>query len=93
LCDTNCDRLQIVKSIVDAGCKVVVTGGKVGELYLHYANKFGLMIVRIPTKFDLRRLCKSIGATPLPRLVRRLLTTCTFLAELFVLFLLTTYCL
>jgi T-complex protein 1 subunit theta len=57
-----------VKSIVEAGCKVVATGGKVGELYLHYANKFGLMIVRVPTKFDLRRLCKSIGATPLPRL-------------------------
>jgi len=59
---------QQVKSIVDAGCKVVVTGGKVGELYLHYANKFGLMVVRVASKFDLRRLCKSIGATALPRL-------------------------
>ena len=58
-----------MKSVVNAGCKVVVTGGKVGELYLHYANKFGLMVVRLPSKFDVRRLCKSIGATALPRIV------------------------
>jgi T-complex protein 1 subunit theta len=59
---------QQVKAIVDAGCKVAVTGGKVGELYLHYANKFGLMVVRVPSKFDVRRLCKAIGATALPRM-------------------------
>lgn len=60
---------QQVKAIVESGCKVAVTGGKVGELYLHYCNKYGLMIVRVPSKFDIRRLCKSIGATALPRLV------------------------
>jgi len=59
---------QQIKSMVDAGCKVIVSGGKVGELYLHFANKFGLMVVRVASKFDLRRLCKSIGATALPRL-------------------------
>jgi len=65
---------QQVKAIAETGCKVVVTGGKVGEMYLHYANKYRLMVVRLLSKFDLRRLCKSIGATPLPRLVRILLT-------------------
>jgi len=60
---------QQVKAIAETDCKVVVTGGKVGEMYLHYANKYRLMVVRLLTKFDLRRLCKSIGATPLPRLV------------------------
>lgn len=64
---------QQVKAIAETGCKVVVTGGKVGEMYLHYANKYRLMVVRLLTKFDLRRLCKSIGATPLPRLVNILL--------------------
>jgi len=61
--------VQQVKAIAETGCKVVVTGGKVGEMYLHYANKYRLMVVRLLTKFDLRRLCKSIGATALPRLV------------------------
>jgi T-complex protein 1 subunit theta len=59
---------QQLKAIADTGCKVIVSGGKVGELALHYANKFNLMIVRLMSKFDLRRLCKAIGATPLPRL-------------------------
>jgi len=57
-----------VKSILATGCKVIVTGGKVGELYLHYCNKYSLMVVRLLSKFDVRRLCKSIGATALPRL-------------------------
>ena len=63
-----------MKAIADTGCKVIVTGGKVGEMYLHYANKYRLMVVRLLTKFDLRRLCKSIGATPLPRLVSVIIT-------------------
>jgi T-complex protein 1 subunit theta len=57
-----------VKAIAATGCKVIVTGGKVGELYLHYCNKYSLMVVRLLSKFDIRRLCKSIGATALPRL-------------------------
>ena len=48
---------------------MIVTGGKVGDLALHYANKYQLMIVRLLSKWDLRRLCKSIGATPLPKIV------------------------
>ena len=58
--------------MIESGCKVIVTGGKVGELHRHFANKYGLMIVRVASKFDLRRLCKSISATALPRLVRRI---------------------
>ncbi|ELU09284.1 hypothetical protein CAPTEDRAFT_170370 [Capitella teleta] len=57
-----------IKSIADSGCSVIVAGGKVGELYLHYCNQYKLMVVRLMSKFDLRRLCKAIGATPLPRI-------------------------
>lgn len=57
-----------MRAIADAGVKVVVSGGKVGELALHYANKFGLMVVRLSSKFDVRRLCQATGATALPRL-------------------------
>ena len=73
-----------MKAIAETGCKVVVTGGKVGEMYLHYANKYRLMVVRLLTKFDLRRLCKSIGASPLPRLVSMLLLTLLFICLPFV---------
>ncbi|XP_022687930.1 T-complex protein 1 subunit theta-like [Varroa jacobsoni] len=57
-----------VKAISDTGCKVVVTGGKVGELALHYLNKYDLMVVRLPSKFDVRRVCKIVNATPLPKM-------------------------
>lgn len=35
-----------VKSIADSGANVVVTGGKVADMALHYANKYKLMVVR-----------------------------------------------
>jgi len=51
-----------VKALADAGVSVVVAGGKFGDLYLHFLNKHGIMGVRIMSKFDLRRLCRSLGA-------------------------------
>uniref|UniRef100_A0A672HMH0 T-complex protein 1 subunit theta n=1 Tax=Salarias fasciatus TaxID=181472 RepID=A0A672HMH0_SALFA len=57
-----------VKAIKEAGANVVVTGGKVADMALHYANKYKLMVVRLNSKFDLRRLCKTVGAVALPRM-------------------------
>uniref|UniRef100_A0A9L0JBG5 T-complex protein 1 subunit theta n=1 Tax=Equus asinus TaxID=9793 RepID=A0A9L0JBG5_EQUAS len=57
-----------VKAIADSGANVIVTGGKVADMALHYANKYNIMLVRLNSKWDLRRLCKTVGATALPRL-------------------------
>uniref|UniRef100_A0A3Q3FHQ9 T-complex protein 1 subunit theta n=1 Tax=Labrus bergylta TaxID=56723 RepID=A0A3Q3FHQ9_9LABR len=57
-----------VKAIKAAGANVVVTGGKVADMALHYANKYQLMVVRLNSKWDLRRLCKTVGAVALPRM-------------------------
>uniref|UniRef100_A0A8C9Z0C8 T-complex protein 1 subunit theta n=1 Tax=Sander lucioperca TaxID=283035 RepID=A0A8C9Z0C8_SANLU len=57
-----------VKAIKEAGANVVVTGGKVADMALHYANKYNLMVVRLNSKWDLRRLCKTVGAVALPRM-------------------------
>ncbi|CUM65498.1 uncharacterized protein PRCAT00003143001 [Priceomyces carsonii] len=59
---------QMCKEIQDAGVKVVVAGTNVGELALHYFNKHEILVLRVPSKFDLRRICQVCGATPLPRL-------------------------
>lgn len=100
-----------VKAIADAGANVLVTGGKVADMALHYANKYQLMVVRwvpfngiihpsmsltclshthahaewgiwqsvilwcacpsrLNSKWDLRRLCKTVGAVALPKMVR-----------------------
>uniref|UniRef100_A0A0K8TSQ8 T-complex protein 1 subunit theta n=1 Tax=Tabanus bromius TaxID=304241 RepID=A0A0K8TSQ8_TABBR len=57
-----------IKAIADSGANVIVAGGKFGDMALHYMNKYGLMAVRLNSKFDLRRLSKSVGATVLSRL-------------------------
>ncbi|KAM3932922.1 T-complex protein 1 subunit theta isoform 1-T1 [Leptodactylus fuscus] len=57
-----------VKAMADAGANIIVTGGKVADMAVHYANKYNLMVVRLNSKWDLRRLCKTVGATALPRL-------------------------
>merc|ERR1712001_370502 len=57
-----------IKAIADTGAKVVVSGGKIGDLALHYLNKYNLMAVRLTSKWDVRRLCKAVGSTPLPKM-------------------------
>ncbi|XP_041980211.1 T-complex protein 1 subunit theta [Aricia agestis] len=57
-----------IKEIADTGVKVVVAGAKFGDMALHFLNKYGLMAVRLNSKFDLRRLAKTVNGTVLPRL-------------------------
>lgn len=56
-----------VKALSECGIGVVVSGGKMGDLAVHYLNKYGIMAVRINSKWDLRRLCRTVGATILPK--------------------------
>lgn len=57
-----------IKSIAETGAKVIVAGGKFGDMALHFMNKYQLMAVRLNSKFDLRRLAKTVNGTVLPRL-------------------------
>jgi len=43
-----------IKAIADSGATVVVSGGKIGDLALHYLNKYGIMAVRLVSKWDVR---------------------------------------
>jgi T-complex protein 1 subunit theta len=45
-----------------------VTGAGIGELALHYLNRFNIMAVKVLSKFDLRRLCRVVGGTALARM-------------------------
>ena len=49
-----------VKAIKESGAQVVVCGGKISDLGLDFANQMGLMVVRLTSKWDMRRLAKSI---------------------------------
>lgn len=58
-----------VKALADKGVTVVVAAGKFGDLYLHFLNKYKVMGVRLASKFDLRRLCRTTGAQAQARVV------------------------
>jgi T-complex protein 1 subunit theta len=59
---------QSIKAIADTGVKVVVTGSAIGEMALHFLNRYNLLALKVLSKFDLRRLCKATNATALARL-------------------------
>lgn len=54
-----------IKALYDAGARIVVAGNAISDLALHYIDRLGMMAVRIPSKFDLRRLCECVGASPI----------------------------
>ncbi|RHZ65170.1 chaperonin-containing T-complex subunit CCT8 [Aspergillus thermomutatus] len=63
------ERLEAaIKELYDSGLRVVVAGSSVGDLALHYLNRFNILVIKILSKFELRRLCRVVGATPLARL-------------------------
>ncbi|KAK9824017.1 hypothetical protein WJX72_006993 [[Myrmecia] bisecta] len=63
------DRMEeVIKGIADSGARVVVAGASIGEMAMHFIEKYGMMAIRIPSKFDLRRFCRATGATALIKL-------------------------
>jgi T-complex protein 1 subunit theta len=59
---------DIVASIKAANVDVVVVGGNVSDMALHYIDKYNIMCLRIGSKWELRRLCTAVHATALVRL-------------------------
>jgi len=59
---------KVIKGIADTGVNVVVCGQSVGELALHFVEKYKMMVLKVPSKFELRRLCRTTGASNLVRL-------------------------
>lgn len=59
---------ETISAIAATGAKLVISHGAVSELALHYLDRFGIMVVKIMSKFDLRRICGAMGATAVIRL-------------------------
>ncbi|CAL5330849.1 unnamed protein product [Camellia sinensis] len=55
---------ELIKAVADSGAKVIVSGAAVGEMALH----FWLMVLKISSKFELRRFCRTTGAVALLKL-------------------------
>ncbi|KAG1890807.1 sphingomyelin phosphodiesterase [Suillus subluteus] len=57
----------IRKEIADSGIRVIIAGSSVGDLALHYLNRFNIVILKVLSKIDLRRVACVVNATPRPR--------------------------
>ena len=62
-----------VKGLAEAGVNVVIGSGSISEVALHFFEKYKILTVKIMSKFELKRIAKSVGAsavvklgTPLP---------------------------
>ncbi|KAL4858422.1 T-complex protein 1 subunit theta [Chlorella vulgaris] len=63
------DRIEdIIRKLAETGAKVVVGHQAFGEMALHFIEQYGMMAIKIPSKFDLRRFCRATGATALVKL-------------------------
>jgi len=58
---------EFIKGIKDAGVEVVVSGGSISEIAVHYLNKYRIFAMKITSKFELRRMCQTVGATSIIR--------------------------
>ncbi|PKA63319.1 T-complex protein 1 subunit alpha [Apostasia shenzhenica] len=59
---------ELIKAVADSGAKVVVSGGAVGEMALHFCERYKLMVLKISSKFELRRFCRTTGAVAILKL-------------------------
>ena len=59
---------EFVRSLSDAGVQVVISGGAVQDIALHFLNKFGILVLRCTSKFEIKRLAQTLGATQMVRL-------------------------
>lgn len=57
-----------IKQIAESGVNVIVSGGAIGEMALHFFERYGMMVIKCLSKFELRRICDAVKATPLVRI-------------------------
>jgi T-complex protein 1 subunit theta len=63
------DQMEnFVKGLAEAGINVVVGSGSVSEVALHYFEKYKMMVLKIMSKFELKRIAKSVGASAIVKL-------------------------
>jgi T-complex protein 1 subunit theta len=59
---------EIVAGIAAAGINVVVTGGNLSDMALHFLDRNNMLCLKVGSKWELRRLCLAVNATALVRL-------------------------
>jgi len=56
---------ELIRGLKATGVNVVVTGGSIHDMAQHFLAKFDILAIKIHSKFELRRLCRTTKARPL----------------------------
>ena len=55
------DMELMIQSIAESGVTCIISGGAVSDIAAHYLEKYKIMVLRIASKFELRRLANLLG--------------------------------
>jgi len=59
---------RFVQSIAEAGVNVVICQSNISELAVHFMEKYKILTLKIMSKFELKRIAKSVGASLMVKL-------------------------
>jgi len=59
---------RFVQGIAEAGINTVFCQNSISELAVHFFEKYKILVLKIMSKFELKRMAKSVGATLLVKL-------------------------
>ena len=59
---------KFIQGLAEAGVKVVVGSGSMSELAIHFFEKYKILAVKIMSKWELKRISRAVGATPIVKL-------------------------
>ena len=51
-----------LRAVAETGVKILITSDTVSDMALHFINRLGLIALRVPSKFDIRRIVRATGA-------------------------------
>lgn len=55
---------RIIKGLAEAGIQVVVSSGAISDTAVHFFEKYKIMAIKIMSKWELKRIARAVGATP-----------------------------
>lgn len=59
---------SFIRGLAEAGVNVVIGSGSISELALHFFEKYKIFTLKLMSKWELKRIAKSVGATAIVKL-------------------------
>lgn len=60
---------KVIKEVANVGVEAIIVGGAISDIAQHFCNKYNLLTLKCQSKYELQRICRTLGATTLVRLV------------------------